>query len=50
MNGELCFFNDCHKKVNERGKFCEEHDKKELAAAEALAAMLDKMEVRYEND
>jgi len=34
-----CFFSDCKKEVNERGKFCEEHDKKERDAATDIAAI-----------
>jgi len=34
-----CFFNDCKKEVNERGKFCEYHDKKEREAAADVAAI-----------
>jgi len=37
-----CFFNDCKKPVNERGKFCAEHDEKELEAARELAAIFAK--------
>ena len=36
---KTCFFNDCDKKVNARGKFCEEHDKLETEASERMAAI-----------
>ena len=34
-----CFFNDCKKEVNERGKFCAHHDKLEREAAADIAAI-----------
>jgi len=37
-----CFFTECKKPVNERGKFCEEHDRKEREAAAEMAAILKK--------
>jgi len=39
-----CFFNDCKKEVNERGKFCEYHDKKEIDANKELCAIFDRVE------
>ena len=39
-----CFFNDCKKSVNARGKFCEEHDKKEREAAADIAAIFASVE------
>jgi len=39
-----CFFIDCKKEVNERGKFCEEHDKKEREAATDIASIFDSAE------
>jgi len=41
-----CFFNDCKKEVNSRGKFCEEHDKKEREAAADIAAIFANAEAK----
>jgi len=41
---KTCFFNDCSKKVNARGKFCEEHDKLETEAAERMSAIFSKFD------
>jgi len=48
VEAEICFFTDCHKKANERGKFCEEHDKKEREAAVEVSAIFEKRR-KYEN-
>jgi len=47
---EMCFFTSCTNPVNARGKFCEEHDKKEKKAAQEMTAIFDKVEVNHEND
>jgi len=39
-----CFFNDCKKEVNERGKFCEDHDKLEREAGAEIAAIFNRVE------
>jgi hypothetical protein len=41
-----CFFTDCKNGVNARGKFCEEHDKKEREAAADIAAIFAKVDVK----
>jgi len=47
---EMCFFTSCTNPVNARGKFCEEHDKKEKKAAQEMTAIFNKVEVNHEND
>jgi len=39
-----CFFSDCKKEVNERGKFCAHHDKLEREAAADIAAIFASVE------
>jgi len=39
-----CFFNNCGKKVNARGKFCAEHDRLETESAERMAAIFSKFD------
>ena len=34
-----CFFSECKNEANERGKFCDHHDKKEREAAADVAAI-----------
>ncbi|MDQ6989745.1 MAG: hypothetical protein Q9M19_07670 [Mariprofundaceae bacterium] len=39
-----CFFTDCNKSTNLRGKFCEEHDKLEREAASELASIFERID------
>jgi len=39
-----CFFSDCKKKANERGKFCTHHDKLEREACAEMSAIFDRAE------
>jgi len=34
-----CFYNNCEKEINERGKFCAAHDRQELEAASEVYAI-----------
>lgn len=41
-----CFFTECQKEVNARGKFCEEHDKKERESHAEILAMFAEARTR----
>ena len=45
-----CFFSDCKNEVNERGKFCEYHDKKERDALADIALFFSKNSEKEERN